>query len=164
MASMNTRLNIEKLDGNIVQKDGGSKQVGLKQLGSKQVGLKQLGVKQVGLKQLGPGVKTGVHRVQDKKRVWFEVELQGAQGNHETKDFRVSNDDAAVAQRGLEDKKLEEKTNTDCFVNKQGVEGNAVERYRDDNNMAALGAAAVIEEYAYESLTFRDAVACEAKE
>nr|GEY79326.1 zinc finger, CCHC-type [Tanacetum cinerariifolium] len=49
MASMNTRLNIEKLDGNIVQKHGG-----LKQLGSKQVGFKQLGVKQVGFKQLGP--------------------------------------------------------------------------------------------------------------
>ncbi|GJV77465.1 retrovirus-related pol polyprotein from transposon TNT 1-94 [Tanacetum coccineum] len=46
MASMNTRLNIEKLDGNIVQKHGGSKQVGLKQLGSKQVGFKQLGHKQ----------------------------------------------------------------------------------------------------------------------
>ncbi|GKC77369.1 hypothetical protein Tco_1128143, partial [Tanacetum coccineum] len=42
MASMNTRINIEKLDGNIVQKHGGSKQVGFK--------------------QLGPGVETGVHR------------------------------------------------------------------------------------------------------
>ncbi|GJX55293.1 hypothetical protein Tco_0285190 [Tanacetum coccineum] len=78
MASMNTRLNIEKLDGNIVQKHGGSKQVRLKQLGSKQVGFKQLGHKQVGFKQLGPGVETGFHGVQDEKRVWFEVELQGA--------------------------------------------------------------------------------------
>ncbi|GJX35394.1 hypothetical protein Tco_0246951 [Tanacetum coccineum] len=58
MASMNTRLNIEKLDENIVQKHGGSKQVGLKQLGSKQVGFKQLGQKQVGFKQLGPGTNT----------------------------------------------------------------------------------------------------------
>ncbi|GJX05582.1 hypothetical protein Tco_0191498 [Tanacetum coccineum] len=33
MASMNTRLNIEKIDENIVQKHGGSKQVGFKQLG-----------------------------------------------------------------------------------------------------------------------------------
>nr|GEZ58330.1 hypothetical protein [Tanacetum cinerariifolium] len=33
MASMNTRLNIKKLDGNIVQKHGGSKQVRFKQLG-----------------------------------------------------------------------------------------------------------------------------------
>ncbi|GKC69433.1 hypothetical protein Tco_1115316 [Tanacetum coccineum] len=65
MASMNTRLNIEKLDGNIVQKHGGSKQVGLKQLGSKQVGFKQLGHKQVGFKQLGLGVETGFHGVQD---------------------------------------------------------------------------------------------------
>ncbi|GKE40855.1 hypothetical protein Tco_1464260, partial [Tanacetum coccineum] len=69
MASMNTRLNIEKLDENIVQKHGGSKQVGLKQLGSKQVGFKQLGQKQVGFKQLGPGVETGFHGVQDEKRV-----------------------------------------------------------------------------------------------
>ncbi|GJR78269.1 hypothetical protein Tco_0149054 [Tanacetum coccineum] len=81
MASMNTRLNIEKLDGNIVQKHGCSKQVGLKQ---------------VGFKQLGPGVETGFHGVQDEKR--------------------VSKDDTAVAQRRLEDKQLEEKTNTDCLV------------------------------------------------
>nr|GEV87345.1 nodulin-related protein 1-like [Tanacetum cinerariifolium] len=66
-----------------VQKHGGSKQVGLKQFSSKQVGFKQLGHKQVGFKQLGPGVETGVHRVQVDKRVWFEVELQGAQGNRE---------------------------------------------------------------------------------
>nr|GEU57325.1 zinc finger, CCHC-type [Tanacetum cinerariifolium] len=57
MASMDTRLNIEKLDGNIIQKHEGSKQVGLKQLGSKQAGFKQLGVKQVGFKQLGHGVE-----------------------------------------------------------------------------------------------------------
>nr|GEW83901.1 cytochrome P450 CYP82D47-like [Tanacetum cinerariifolium] len=47
MASMNTKLNIKKLDGNIVQKHGGSKQVGFK--------------------QLGPRVKTGVHGVHDEK-------------------------------------------------------------------------------------------------
>ncbi|GJT75579.1 hypothetical protein Tco_1042304 [Tanacetum coccineum] len=75
MASMNTRLNIENLDGNIVQKHGGSKQVGLKQLGCKQVGFKQLSVKQVGFKQLGSGVETGVYGVHDEKRVWFESGL-----------------------------------------------------------------------------------------
>ncbi|GJS52241.1 hypothetical protein Tco_0625603 [Tanacetum coccineum] len=63
MASMNTRLNIKKLDGNIVPKHRGSKQVGLKQLSSKQVGIKQLGVKQ--------------------------VEMYGAQGNHEIEDFQA---------------------------------------------------------------------------
>nr|GEW12680.1 retrotransposon protein, putative, Ty1-copia subclass [Tanacetum cinerariifolium] len=87
MASMNTRLNMEKLDGNIIQKHGGSKQVGLKQLGSKQVGFKQLGVKQVGFKQLGPSVEIGVHRVQDEKCVWFEVELQGVQGDRKADFF-----------------------------------------------------------------------------
>ncbi|GJX50881.1 hypothetical protein Tco_0277726 [Tanacetum coccineum] len=81
MASMNTRLNIKKLDGNIVQKHGGSKQVGFK--------------------QLGPGVETGVHGVHDEKRVWFEVELQGAQGDSEAEVFLVSNDVTACAQRRL---------------------------------------------------------------
>ncbi|GJZ38522.1 putative reverse transcriptase domain, reverse transcriptase zinc-binding domain protein [Tanacetum coccineum] len=46
------RLNIEKLDGNIVQK--------------------HRGLKQVGFKQLGPGVETGVYRVHAEKRVWFK--------------------------------------------------------------------------------------------
>ncbi|GKB54067.1 hypothetical protein Tco_0904820 [Tanacetum coccineum] len=68
MASMNTRLNIEKLDGNIVQKHEGSKQVGFK--------------------QLGPGVETEVHEVHDEKRVWFEVELQGAHGDREAEVFQ----------------------------------------------------------------------------
>ncbi|GJX04545.1 zinc finger, CCHC-type containing protein [Tanacetum coccineum] len=68
MASMNTRLNIEKLDGNIVQKHGGSKQVGFK--------------------QLGHGVETGVHGVHDEKCVWFEVELHGAQEDREAEIFQ----------------------------------------------------------------------------
>nr|GEY18993.1 retrovirus-related Pol polyprotein from transposon TNT 1-94 [Tanacetum cinerariifolium] len=102
-----------------VQKHGGSKQVGLKQLGSKQVGFKQLGHKQAGFKQLGFGFQTGVHGVQDEKRVWFEVKLQGAKGDREAEVFQVSNDDVAVAQRRLEDKQLEEKTNTNCLVKEQ---------------------------------------------
>nr|GEZ49190.1 zinc finger, CCHC-type [Tanacetum cinerariifolium] len=57
MASMNTRLNIEKLYENIVQKHRGSKQVGIKKLGSKQVGFKQL----------SPGVETGFYGVHDEK-------------------------------------------------------------------------------------------------
>ncbi|GKE68316.1 hypothetical protein Tco_1526388 [Tanacetum coccineum] len=61
----------------------------------------------------------GVHEVQDVKRVWFEVELQGAQRDHEAEVFQVSNDDAAVAQRRLEDKQPEENTNTDCLVKEQ---------------------------------------------
>ncbi|GKF16432.1 hypothetical protein Tco_0061350, partial [Tanacetum coccineum] len=85
--------------GNIVQKHGGSKQVGFK--------------------QLGPGVQTGVYGVQDDKRVWFKVEQQGAQGNHKAKVFQVSNDEAAVAQRRLKDKQLEEKTNMNCLVKEQ---------------------------------------------
>ncbi|GJU06747.1 hypothetical protein Tco_1123177 [Tanacetum coccineum] len=59
MTSMNTRLNIKKLDRNIVQKD------------------------------------------------------------REAEVFQVSNDDAAMPQRWLEDKQPEETTNTDCLVNEQ---------------------------------------------
>ncbi|GJU25788.1 putative RNA-directed DNA polymerase [Tanacetum coccineum] len=44
------------------------------------------GSKQVGLKQLGPCVEIRVHGVHDEKRVWFEVEMQGAQGDLATVD------------------------------------------------------------------------------
>nr|GEV81948.1 retrovirus-related Pol polyprotein from transposon TNT 1-94 [Tanacetum cinerariifolium] len=60
MASMNTRLNIKKINGNIVQKHGGSKQVGFK--------------------QLGPGVETRVHEVHDENVFglrWNCRELKG---------------------------------------------------------------------------------------
>ncbi|GJU34755.1 hypothetical protein Tco_1183109, partial [Tanacetum coccineum] len=53
------------------------------------------------------------------KRVWFEVEPQGAQGNREAEVFHVSNDDVALAQGRLEEKQLEEKTNTNCLVKYQ---------------------------------------------
>nr|GEY69040.1 zinc finger, CCHC-type [Tanacetum cinerariifolium] len=98
----------------VVQKHRGSKQVGFKQPSSKQVWFKQLGHKQVEFKQLGPDVKTGVHGVKVEKRVWFEVELQGAQGNHKAGVFQVSNDDATVAQRRV--------------PGQQGVEGNVAEK------------------------------------
>ena len=47
------------------------------------------------------------------------MELQGAQENREAEVIQDSNDDAAVAQRKLEDKQLEEKTNTGCLVKEQ---------------------------------------------
>ncbi|GJX26126.1 hypothetical protein Tco_0232422 [Tanacetum coccineum] len=49
----------------------------------------------------------GVHRVKDEKLVWFEVELPGVQRYREAEVFQVSNDDTAVAQIRLEDKKPE---------------------------------------------------------
>ncbi|GKA20028.1 hypothetical protein Tco_0699943 [Tanacetum coccineum] len=112
-----------------VQKHGGSKQVGLKQFGSKQVGFKQLGHK------------------------------QEAQGNREAEVFQVSNDNAAVAQRRLDKKQLEEKTNTDCLVKErekvhlgikvgayimvtrvpeqEGAEGNVAEKKKVNKSMKA---------------------------
>ncbi|GKC55801.1 zinc finger, CCHC-type containing protein [Tanacetum coccineum] len=118
MASMHTRLNIEKLNGNIVQKHGVSKQVGFKQLGS--------------------GVETGFHRVRDEKRVRFEVELQGAQGDHV----------GAVIMKTR-------------VPGQEGAKGNAAERYIEDSNKAAFTVVAVAKIYAPESLTFNDTVACE---
>nr|GEV47243.1 reverse transcriptase domain-containing protein [Tanacetum cinerariifolium] len=50
---------------------------------------------------------------------FLKVKLRGAQGDREAKVFQVSNDDTAVAQRRLENKQLEEKTNTDCLVKEQ---------------------------------------------
>ncbi|GJW35849.1 hypothetical protein Tco_0058769 [Tanacetum coccineum] len=75
MASINTRLNIEKLNENTVQKHGGTS----KKLDGNIV-QKHGGSKQVGFKQLGPGVETGVHGVHDEKRVWFEVEYRELKG------------------------------------------------------------------------------------
>ncbi|GKA08690.1 hypothetical protein Tco_0688021 [Tanacetum coccineum] len=46
----------------------------------------------------------------------------GAQGDREAEDFHVSNDDTAVAQRWLEDKQPEEKTNMGCLVKEQEKE------------------------------------------
>ncbi|GJY93251.1 hypothetical protein Tco_0509033 [Tanacetum coccineum] len=56
---MYTRLNIEKLDGNIVQKHRGSKQVGFK--------------------QLGPGVETGVHGVSNDDTTMAQRRLEDKQ-------------------------------------------------------------------------------------
>nr|GEV11368.1 transposon TX1 putative 149 kDa protein [Tanacetum cinerariifolium] len=64
MASMNTRLNIEKLDGNIIQKHGGSKQVGFK--------------------QLGPGVETRVHGVSNDDTAVTQKWLEDKQPEEKT--------------------------------------------------------------------------------
>ncbi|GJS25063.1 hypothetical protein Tco_0453695 [Tanacetum coccineum] len=147
MASMNTRLNIEKLDG-ILYKS-----------------------------------------------------MEGAQRDREAEVSHVSNDDAAVAQRWLEDKQLEEKTNTTLVnmgFNESGeykktfigsgvgtgsmqvLQGDEFEvepqddhtfegatlcmgtiQYREDSNETAFAVAAVGKIYAHESLTFNNTVACE---
>nr|GEV31071.1 zinc finger, CCHC-type [Tanacetum cinerariifolium] len=163
MASMNTRLNVEKLDGNNEQKHKGAKQIGFK--------------------QLGHVVETGIHGVHDEKRVWFEVELQGAQGDRKAKVFQVSNDDTAVAQRQLKDKQPEEKTSMDYLHKEQekvhhgadvegvimktgvpgqkGANGNTAKRYREDSNEATFAVPVVKKIYSHESLTFNDTISCE---
>nr|GEV30595.1 caffeic acid 3-O-methyltransferase-like [Tanacetum cinerariifolium] len=61
-----------------------------------------------------------------------DIFMMGAQGKRKTENFQVSNDDAAVAQRRLEDKQLEEMTNTDCL-------GNIVGRKKRRSKEAKLG-------------------------
>ncbi|GKC75669.1 hypothetical protein Tco_1126443, partial [Tanacetum coccineum] len=107
-----------------------------KNFGFKQLGFKQLGVKQVGFKQLGTRVKTRVHGVHVDEHVWFKVELQGAQRNREAELIQVSNNDVAVAQRRLQEKQLEEKTNTDCLV-KEHEKGNVAEMKKVKESMKA---------------------------
>nr|GEV85215.1 zinc finger, CCHC-type [Tanacetum cinerariifolium] len=82
--------------------------------------------------------------------------------------FRQSNDDSNILDRIFKViLKVHHGLNVGAVIMKtrvpgqDGVEGNAAEKYRGDNNMAAFGVAAVIEEYAHESLTLRDAIACE---
>nr|GEV72034.1 zinc finger, CCHC-type [Tanacetum cinerariifolium] len=175
MASMNTRLNIEKLDGNIVQKHRGSKQVGFK--------------------QLGPGVEIGVHRVHDEKRVWFEVELQGDQGDCEAERSTQQCMKSGVAKHlgvtGIQEQDgLVYETNVTLFAKVKPQEnidqGSGLQevktqdlidyqlardkeqhlacklfRYREDGNEAAFAVAAVEKNYTHESLTFNNTVACE---
>ncbi|GKD50183.1 hypothetical protein Tco_1279159 [Tanacetum coccineum] len=102
--------------------------------------LYNLGSNNLVVNKLGSNNLVLVHGVQDKKRVWVEVELQGAQGNRKAKVFQVSNDDAAVAQRRLEDKQLEEKTNMDCLDDikkalEEPLKENKAEEYQKENKV-----------------------------
>nr|GEX00798.1 zinc finger, CCHC-type [Tanacetum cinerariifolium] len=94
------------------------------------------GPKQVGFKQLGTCVETGVHRVHDEKRVWFEVKLQ------KLRFFRCT---AVIIKTRV--------------PGQEGAKGNVAERYKEYSNDAAFAVAVVEKIYAYESLTFNDTVA-----
>ncbi|GJS27238.1 hypothetical protein Tco_0487858 [Tanacetum coccineum] len=123
MASINTRLNIEKHDENIVQKHGGSKQVGFK--------------------QLGPDVETEVHGVHDEKRVWFDVELQEAQGNREAERSTQQCMKSGVAKHlgvaGIQQQnRLVDETNMTLFAklarDREQYLACELFRYREDSN------------------------------
>nr|GEW70368.1 ribonuclease H-like domain-containing protein [Tanacetum cinerariifolium] len=72
------------------------------------------------LKKEGYTVKMQMGRIKVEKRVWFEVELQGAQGDREAGGFQVSNDDAAVAQ-----------------ISQEVAEGNVAEKEKLKESMKA---------------------------
>ncbi|GJS82690.1 hypothetical protein Tco_0749231 [Tanacetum coccineum] len=63
----------------------------------------------------------GVQKHGDSKQVGFKQlgVKQGSQGNRKAEGFQVSNDDATVGQRRLEDKQPKEKTNMNCLVKEQ---------------------------------------------
>ncbi|GJW16056.1 zinc finger, CCHC-type containing protein [Tanacetum coccineum] len=111
-----------------------------------------------------PGLRRSLILLGTLEKEGYTVKMQmgrskGAQGDREAKVFQVSNDDAAVAQRRLEDKQLEEKTNTDCLVKEQkkvylgikvganititgipgqdGAEGNVAEKKKVNKSMKA---------------------------
>ncbi|GKC84915.1 hypothetical protein Tco_1140632 [Tanacetum coccineum] len=136
MASMNTRLNIKKLDGNIDSMEYKIKNVFSLRWNRKD---HEAEVFQVRARKGTPWYKGGANILV------IEVPGQeGAEGNvagkkklkesmkanigkllkynawstrdREAEVFQVSNDDTAVAQRWLEDKQPEEKTNMDCLV------------------------------------------------
>ncbi|GJU02325.1 zinc finger, CCHC-type containing protein [Tanacetum coccineum] len=155
-------LNIEKLDENIVQKHGGSKQVGFK--------------------QLGPGVEAGVPMEYMLKNVEDKHGLLGKGAGKGISDW-VEDQDGIQQQNGLVNK-----TNVTLFA-KNGFnqcmardefemnhrDGHTFEvephgnvdhvvgsqEYREDSNEAAFAVAAVEKIYAHESLTFNNTVACE---
>nr|GEX55543.1 zinc finger, CCHC-type [Tanacetum cinerariifolium] len=129
MASMNTRLNIKKLNENIVQNHRGSKQVGFK--------------------QLGPGVETGVHEVHDEKHVWFKVELQGALRDRKAERSIQQCMKSGVAKHlgvaGIQQKNgLVNKTNVTLFAKcifleyRKGIVGNKLWRLDDVTSKVVL--------------------------
>nr|GEW63447.1 hypothetical protein [Tanacetum cinerariifolium] len=129
MASMNTRLNIEKLDRNIVQKHGGSKQVGFK--------------------QLSPSVEIRVHGVHDEKLAQRRLEDKKPKEKKSTdclvKEQKKIHHDADVGAVIMKPE----------VPDQEGAKGNAAERYREDSNKNAF---VVKKIYAHESLTFNDTV------
>nr|GEW83466.1 zinc finger, CCHC-type [Tanacetum cinerariifolium] len=150
MASMNTRLNIKTLNGNIIQNHGGSKQVGFK--------------------QLGPDVETRVYGVHDEKRVWFEVELQVAQGDRKAERSTQQCMKSEVAKHlgvvGIQQQNgFVDETNVTLFAKlaRDREQHLACELfgYREDSNEAGFTVVVVEKVYAHESLTFNNIVACE---
>ncbi|GKC95634.1 hypothetical protein Tco_1161076, partial [Tanacetum coccineum] len=83
MASSITRFNIEKLDENIAQKHGGSKQVGLKQLGSKQVSNDDTAVAQRRSEDKQPEEKTNTDYLVNEQEKEYQTGWKIKMGNGE---------------------------------------------------------------------------------
>nr|GEX16566.1 zinc finger, CCHC-type [Tanacetum cinerariifolium] len=209
MTSMNTRLNIKKLNGNIVQKHKGSEQVGLKQLDSKQVSnnlvLNKLGSNNLILEDKQPEEKTNTDCLLKEQEKEYQTGWKIMTGNvldscNEKSIQQCMKSGVAkhlvVAgiqhQNGLVDEtnvtlfangiifEVEPRENIDQGAGLQEVQtqdlinyqlardrkqhlASELFGYREDSNEAAFAVATMEKIYAYESLTFNNTVACEAK-
>ncbi|GJZ35098.1 hypothetical protein Tco_0580915 [Tanacetum coccineum] len=150
MASMNTRLNIEKLDGNIVQKHGGYY-----------------------VTMILHGSKDDVGRTTKLKRRKTRTLVSSVQGflgrryNHvyisSDKDhtFEVEPQENVDQGAGLQEVQTQDLMDYQLARDKEQHLACELFGYREDSNEAAFVVAAVEKIYAHESLTFNDTVACE---
>ncbi|GJW90406.1 hypothetical protein Tco_0167959 [Tanacetum coccineum] len=163
MASMNTRLNIEKLDRNIVQNHGGSKQVGFKQIGPG-VSNDDTAVAQRQLKDKQPEEKTNMDCLTKEQEKEYQTGWMIKMGNvldscNQRSTYLVSRSPSSA----IGFKKP---------IDMLGVFGSlllACDRkqhlacelfgYREDSNEAGFAVVAVEKIYAHESLTFNNTVA-----
>nr|GEV06894.1 zinc finger, CCHC-type [Tanacetum cinerariifolium] len=149
MASMNTRLNIKKLDENIVQKHGSSKQVGFK--------------------KLGPGVEPGVHEVHDENVFGLRWNCRELKGIVKLNFFGLVTmilqwlKDGTGSMQVLHEFEFEVEPLGDHTFEVEPQEMSIKELVckKEDSNEAAFTVAVVEKIYAHESLTFNNTIACE---
>nr|GEW87342.1 zinc finger, CCHC-type [Tanacetum cinerariifolium] len=115
-------------------------------------------------------IDKGVHGVHDEKRIWFEVELQGAQRDHEVEVFQnglvketnvtlLAKVRCFLIQSGLS--KVEPLGDHTLEVEPQENVDQGAGYKKEDSNKAAFAVAAMEKIYAHESLNFNHIVACE---
>lgn len=82
---------------------------------------------------------TGVHGIHVQKCVWFEVELQRAQVNHEAEVIQYSNNNVAlIKMTEAKVKQIEENTNTRCLVNEHICLVKEQESFLENTNTRCL--------------------------
>nr|GEZ26787.1 zinc finger, CCHC-type [Tanacetum cinerariifolium] len=119
---------------------------------SPQQGVEDLRIYCTRFKQLGPGVEIGVYGVHDENRVWFEVELHGAQRDRKGECQSMSWFTKSTSSRLMDYQLARDR--------EQHLACKLFE-YREDSNKAAFAVVVVEKIYTHESLTFNNTVSCE---